>query len=52
MNDMAQKTAPSASASGVSLAGAMPWLIAIAFLLVMPYIFSANSAITCPIISI
>ena len=31
---------------GVTLARAMPWLIATAFLMVMPLIFTANSAIT------
>ncbi|MEM8728603.1 MAG: branched-chain amino acid ABC transporter permease [Pseudomonadota bacterium] len=32
--------------SGVTVAKAMPWLIATAFLLVMPFIFQSNSAIT------
>ncbi|MGR3802347.1 branched-chain amino acid ABC transporter permease [Marinibacterium profundimaris] len=31
---------------GVTLAGLAPWLIAVAFLLVMPFIFTSNSAIT------
>lgn len=31
---------------GVTLARAMPWLIATAFLMIMPLIFTANSAIT------
>lgn len=36
----------SAAMGGVTLARAMPWLIATAFLMVMPLIFTQNSAIT------
>ncbi|MBB97139.1 MAG: branched-chain amino acid ABC transporter permease [Rhodobacteraceae bacterium] len=32
--------------SGLTLAKALPWLIASAFLLVMPFVFTSNSAIT------
>jgi branched-chain amino acid transport system permease protein len=51
MTDTAQKPDVSgkparAAVGGVTLAGAMPWLVATAILLIIPYIFQANSTIT------
>jgi len=50
MTETAQKSPFKASAatpgSGVKLANALPWLIASVFLLIMPMIFTTNSAIT------
>lgn len=44
MSDTLQKA--TARPTGVTLTMALPWLIAGAFLLVMPFIFTSNSAIT------
>lgn len=37
---------PAFAGSGLTLAKALPWLIAVAFLLLMPFVFASNSAIT------
>jgi branched-chain amino acid transport system permease protein len=44
MTDTTQN--PASRRTGVTLSMALPWLIAAAFLLVMPFIFTSNSAIT------
>ncbi len=52
MTETAQKPDPgrgratAAAAPGLTLAMVLPWVIAIAFLLAMPWIFNSNSAIT------
>ena len=47
MTDTTQKPASGViEGSGVTLGKAMPWLIASIFLIVMPFIFQSNSAIT------
>ncbi len=44
MSDTTQTTA--AAATGVTMKAALPWIISTGFLLVMPFIFTSNSAIT------
>lgn len=47
MTETTQKTsAGRAQVPGLTLSMALPWIIATVFLLVMPYIFTSNSAIT------
>jgi len=49
MTETSQKTAASAAtakAPGLTFAMVLPWIIAAVFLILMPYIFTSNSAIT------
>lgn len=46
MTDISQKTATGAKAPGLTMGQILPWLIGGVFLLVMPAIFTSNSAIT------
>lgn len=46
MTETTQKVAQSAPASGITLSNAMPWIIGAVVLILLPQIFTANSAIT------
>ena len=46
MTDTAHKTATTTRAPALTLPQLMPWIVGVAFLAVMPLIFTANSAIT------